>query len=481
MRTGDPDSARDFTDVRDIVRAYAAAAGLDGGAFNVCSGRAATVPSSSRWSRPTPASPSATRSTRRACAPTTSPRCAASPDRLTEATGWQPEIPLDQTVRDTLDWWRGAAQLPAGRRGSAGRACSGRASGARERVRAALRPRRPRRRGRPKARQALGEGAASPRGTQRSSPISSGRPPIARRHDRHARRPSPRAPRRGRTRGSARASAPSRRRRAAPAPRRARARPRKVASARRARARAPRAAPRSGPSPAMRSGTPAARRGLDRDVDPLLRREPRRRPARSRPRRRASARRSRPRAGSGAGRRRARAGSPRARQLPGGPGARRDETVDRPQRERLVQRQPGRVGGGLRQRAAAVEREPGSVLRPRQRKQGRAVARGRRRSRRTAARCAGAAPPRPRVARGGEAARADQRLHVVGVHDVGAEVAHGRRDLLPARAAAQQGARRPRPPDVGRAALEQRGARRPRASSARSWRSTERSSPPSMR
>jgi GDP-4-dehydro-6-deoxy-D-mannose reductase len=29
-----------------------------------------------------------------------------SHDKLTEATGWQPEIDLDQTLHDTLDWWR---------------------------------------------------------------------------------------------------------------------------------------------------------------------------------------------------------------------------------------------------------------------------------------------------------------------------------------------------------------------------------------
>jgi GDP-4-dehydro-6-deoxy-D-mannose reductase len=29
-----------------------------------------------------------------------------SHDRLTEATGWDPQIPLERTLSDTLDWWR---------------------------------------------------------------------------------------------------------------------------------------------------------------------------------------------------------------------------------------------------------------------------------------------------------------------------------------------------------------------------------------
>jgi hypothetical protein len=36
--------------------------------------------------------------------------------RLTAATGWTPEIPLDQTLRDTLEWWR--AELARGEDGS---------------------------------------------------------------------------------------------------------------------------------------------------------------------------------------------------------------------------------------------------------------------------------------------------------------------------------------------------------------------------
>jgi GDP-4-dehydro-6-deoxy-D-mannose reductase len=36
-----------------------------------------------------------------------------SHERLTRATGWEPEIPLARTLADLLDWWR--AELASGR------------------------------------------------------------------------------------------------------------------------------------------------------------------------------------------------------------------------------------------------------------------------------------------------------------------------------------------------------------------------------
>jgi GDP-4-dehydro-6-deoxy-D-mannose reductase len=106
LRTGNPESRRDFTDVRDVVRAYALAAALDGGAFNVCSGRSASVEElvalvagHARISVRHEVDPTRLRAhdARDMC---------GSHDRLTAATGWQPELPLERTVRDTLDWWR---------------------------------------------------------------------------------------------------------------------------------------------------------------------------------------------------------------------------------------------------------------------------------------------------------------------------------------------------------------------------------------
>jgi GDP-4-dehydro-6-deoxy-D-mannose reductase len=114
LRTGNPESRRDFTDVRDVVRAYTLAATLDGGAFNVCSGRSASVAElvelvagHARITVCHEVDPARLRANdaRDMC---------GSHDLLTAATGWKPEISLDQTVRDTLDWWRARLGAPAG-------------------------------------------------------------------------------------------------------------------------------------------------------------------------------------------------------------------------------------------------------------------------------------------------------------------------------------------------------------------------------
>ena len=106
IRTGNPDSLRDFTDVRDVVGAYRQAAELPAGVYNVCSGRTASVRDAAADARRRdPAAPGARD---RPGAPAR-PRRARDP-RLGHARwqGWEPEIPLEQTVADALEWWRTA-------------------------------------------------------------------------------------------------------------------------------------------------------------------------------------------------------------------------------------------------------------------------------------------------------------------------------------------------------------------------------------
>ena len=106
VRTGNPDLARDYTDVRDTVRAYVAAAGLPAEAYNVCSGRSATVGEivehARRAARVTISHEVDPTRVRRHDVP----EVRGSAKRLAEASGWAPAIALEQTVADALDYWR---------------------------------------------------------------------------------------------------------------------------------------------------------------------------------------------------------------------------------------------------------------------------------------------------------------------------------------------------------------------------------------
>lgn len=106
LRTGDVDSARDFTDVRDVMRAYRAAVELPPGAYNVCSGRLVSVSelielvsSCTRLEVRHVVDPALVR-------PNEVKQIRGSAERLRELTGWEPEIPLKTTVRDALEEWR---------------------------------------------------------------------------------------------------------------------------------------------------------------------------------------------------------------------------------------------------------------------------------------------------------------------------------------------------------------------------------------
>jgi len=94
--------------VRDVVRAYRllAVGGEAGEAYNVCSGVDRAVQdigeillSQARVDLRFETDPDLLR-------PVDTPVLKGSHDKLTAATGWQPEIPLEQTLADLLDDWR---------------------------------------------------------------------------------------------------------------------------------------------------------------------------------------------------------------------------------------------------------------------------------------------------------------------------------------------------------------------------------------
>ena len=106
VETGNPDSRRDFTDVRDSARAYAMAAGAEPGAYNVCSGDAVDVRQLVAL-----AADAAQVPVRHEVRPARVrrhdvPEIRGSAELLMARTGWKPDIPLARTVADAVDAWR---------------------------------------------------------------------------------------------------------------------------------------------------------------------------------------------------------------------------------------------------------------------------------------------------------------------------------------------------------------------------------------
>ena len=106
LQTGDLSAARDFTDVRDVVRAYVLAVRAPAGAYNVCSGRSTTIAELIGLVRDAARIPVREQIDPARLRSHEPEEMRGSHERLTAATGWKPEVPLTETVRATLDWWR---------------------------------------------------------------------------------------------------------------------------------------------------------------------------------------------------------------------------------------------------------------------------------------------------------------------------------------------------------------------------------------
>lgn len=108
ISVGNVAARRDFTDVRDSARAYRLIATHDRPApvYHPCTGRSlavAEVIDALVAQAEVPASVRSDDSKRRAGE---QPDLFGDPEPLTADTGWRPEIALEDTVKDTLDWWR---------------------------------------------------------------------------------------------------------------------------------------------------------------------------------------------------------------------------------------------------------------------------------------------------------------------------------------------------------------------------------------
>jgi GDP-4-dehydro-6-deoxy-D-mannose reductase len=99
---------RDFTDVRDVVRAYRLLVlhGEAGEAYNVCTGTDLAISDLADQLIALARRPMRLQEDAALRRPVEVPVLRGDPTKLHKATGWQPEIPLDQTLSDLLDEWR---------------------------------------------------------------------------------------------------------------------------------------------------------------------------------------------------------------------------------------------------------------------------------------------------------------------------------------------------------------------------------------
>lgn len=108
IKVGNLSAARDFTDVRDVVRAYAMLVekGTPGETYNVGSGKAVVIDNILKMILKNSTKEIKVEVDQNKLRPVDVPIIEADITKLQQATGWDKEIDLEQTIKETLDYWR---------------------------------------------------------------------------------------------------------------------------------------------------------------------------------------------------------------------------------------------------------------------------------------------------------------------------------------------------------------------------------------
>lgn len=99
---------RDFTDVRDVVRAYRLLMkmGNPGDVYNVCSNRAVSIDSMLKMLMDLSTKTIEVRQDPERMRPADNPVLLGDNSKLVNLTGWKPAIPIEKTLEDLLNYWR---------------------------------------------------------------------------------------------------------------------------------------------------------------------------------------------------------------------------------------------------------------------------------------------------------------------------------------------------------------------------------------
>ena len=108
IEVGNLAARRDFSDVRDVIRAYVLAItqGEAGQVYNVGSGRSHSIQEVLDSLLALSRVPIEVRQDPQRMRPSDVPDMVCNASRLYQQTGWQPAIPFEQSLRDVLEYWR---------------------------------------------------------------------------------------------------------------------------------------------------------------------------------------------------------------------------------------------------------------------------------------------------------------------------------------------------------------------------------------
>lgn len=107
--TGNLDSVRDFTDVRDVVKAYKLIIEKEfapGEVFNICSGKGYKMANVLQLLLSHSKKPIEAKKDPEKLRPSDIPIFIGDNTKLTKQTGWKPEIPLEKTFEEVLEYYR---------------------------------------------------------------------------------------------------------------------------------------------------------------------------------------------------------------------------------------------------------------------------------------------------------------------------------------------------------------------------------------
>jgi len=104
---GNLEAKRDFVDIRDVVKAYwlASDKGISGEVYNLCSGKAYSIGEMLKILLQMAKKDIVIKQDPKRMRPSDIPLQVGSFEKLHKQTGWKPIIPLEETLKDLLNYW----------------------------------------------------------------------------------------------------------------------------------------------------------------------------------------------------------------------------------------------------------------------------------------------------------------------------------------------------------------------------------------